>query len=73
MKALKNIMYYLGKYNLCERFCKTKPHNFFSSFGEFEKDVKKLYNSLKIKDFYEILKNENDFMLHFFEYFPNKN
>lgn len=70
--AQKSIMYYLGKYNICEKYANKKPHDFFHKFSEFEQDVLLMYKSLKSKDIDQILGTVDDFMLHFMHYFKFK-
>lgn len=66
-----NIMYYLGKYNICEKFGNSKPHNFFKEFRNFELDVLNIYESLKTKKYYDIIKKVKSFMIHYLEYYVN--
>ena len=66
-----NIMYYLGKYNVCEKFGDSNPHNFFKEFNVFEADVLKMYDSLKNKKYADIINDVNNFMLHYLQYYVN--
>lgn len=72
VKARNNAIYYLGKFSVCEKFAKTKPFDAFHNFLEFESDIRTLYLYLKQKDYNNIIKAENDFMMHYFTYFKFK-
>ena len=72
VKARNNAIYYLGKFSVCEKFAKTKPYVAFHNFLEFESDIRTLYLYLKQKDYNNIIKAENDFMMHYFAYFKFK-
>lgn len=67
--AERSMLYYLGKYNICQSYGKQSPHYFFHEFDEFQEDVKIIYNSLINKDLDDFLKCINDFMKHYLEYF----
>lgn len=62
-------LYYLGKYNVCEKYAITRPCNLFDNYSIFKEDVLELYKCLKVKDFEKIIEAENKFMLHFIDYF----
>ena len=69
VKTKKNIMYYLGKYNVCQKYATTKPFNFFDNFGEFKQDILNYYILLNNKDFKNIIKCDNVFRNNYFNYF----
>lgn len=69
IKMKVNLMYYLGKYCVCENYANRKPHNFFHEFGFFQEDVKHIYDSLKSENYVEIIKNINAFELQYLTYF----
>jgi hypothetical protein len=69
VKTEKNTMYYLGKYNVCEKFANKKPHDFFHYFSKFQHDVLDIYKSLESKDYEAIVMKEKDFLLHYLNYF----
>ena len=72
VKARNNAIYYLGKFSVCEKFAKTKPFDAFYNFADFESDIRMLYLYFKQKDYDNILKAENDLMMHYFSYFKFK-
>ena len=69
VKSKKSLMYYLGKYSICDLFAKPKPHNFFNEFGVFKLDALIFYKYLLLKDIDKILEQESKFRSHFFSYF----
>lgn len=71
-QSLANVIYYLGKFSICEKYANSKPFNFFHEFGEFEEDIKMLYSYLKLKKYKDILVAENNYRMHFFDYFKFK-
>lgn len=66
-----NIMYYLGKYSICEKFGNSRPHNFFKEFSEFKLDVLNMYESLKNKNYDDIINRVESFMIHYLQYYIN--
>lgn len=67
--AQKTLMYYLGKYSVCDMYSKGHPYYLFDKLKQFEIDAKILYISLKRKMFDEVLTNVENFMNHFLLYF----
>ena len=72
MIAFSNVMYYLGKYRICELYGNRKPHNFFYEFGVFKNTIMKLYDALIINNYNGILYYKNSFMMEYLNYFEQK-
>ena len=65
----RSIMYYLGKYNIAQRYAMEEPHNFFDKFLAFQNDINDLYMNLQNRNFDRIIIAKDNFMKHYLEYF----
>lgn len=65
----RSIMYYLGKYDIAQKYATEKPHNFFDKFSVFQNDILCLYENLRNRDFNNVIISKDNFMEHYLNYF----
>lgn len=70
-KSLKKIMYYLGKYNILEKYSNNPPCIFFNEFGMFEKDIEDLYKYLKTKNYNSLINSHDQFVMKYMKYYKS--
>lgn len=71
-KAEKNMFYFWGKYNICEKYFSSAQNEIlFKEFGIFKEDAVKIYGALKKKNYTDLLDNKNNFYNHYLSHFKS--